>query len=121
MNIALTTDGSTLDSTVFYEFAGAPWLLIVNVDTMECTAIAHVVAPGSDEDMARKILEYRCEAVMTGKLTEKAFNILADEGVTRYAAAGMGVRKALAAMDNRELRFIRNPEGTDSCQGWHHH
>jgi len=37
MNIAITTAGSTLDSTLFCEFARTLYLLIVDVDTMACT------------------------------------------------------------------------------------
>ena len=121
MNIAITANGSTLDNTVFHEFAGTPYLLIVNVDTMTCTPIAHTCSPGSDEKLAQTILEHRCEAVITGKLEEQAFNVLADEGVTRYAAAAMSARESLEKMDNRQLEFIRNPEGTSICSGDHHH
>jgi predicted Fe-Mo cluster-binding NifX family protein len=84
MNIAVTTVDSSLESAVFCEFAKTPWLLIVNVEKMTCTAIAHSFAAGSDRELARIVLEHRCEAVITGKLDEEAFDALADEGVTRY-------------------------------------
>jgi predicted Fe-Mo cluster-binding NifX family protein len=120
MNIAITAAGSTLDSAVFHEFARAPWLLIVNVDDMACTPIAHSCAAGSDQELARVVLEHRCEAVITGKLNEKAFDLLADEGVTRYSAADMSVRAALEAMERRALGLIRNADGSDTCSGGHH-
>lgn len=121
MNIAITADGATLDSTVFYEFSQTPYLLIVNVDTMTCTPIAHTCRPGSDEQLAQTIVEHRCEAVITGKFEEKAFNVLADDGVTRYAAADMSALESLEKMDTRQLELIRNPEGTATCSGDHHH
>lgn len=121
MNIALTAHSSDPDSALFYEFAQAPWLLIINIETMECTPIAHTVAADSDQELARTILRYNCEAVITGSLDEKAFDILADEGVTRYTASGMNCRQAIDSMQNRALQFIRNPEGSDSCSGHHHH
>jgi hypothetical protein len=43
MNIAITTSDATLDSTVFYEFAQTPYLLIVNLDTKAFTTIAHLI------------------------------------------------------------------------------
>ncbi len=119
MNIAITTNDSSLDSEVFCQFAQTPYLLIVNVDTMGCTPIAHICAEGSDQELARKVLEYRCEAVITGKLTEEAFNILADDGVTRYIANNMSARAALEAMEKRELNFIRNVDGSATCSGDH--
>lgn len=119
MNIAVTADGDSLDSTVFREFSKTSFLLIVDIDTMSCTAIPHAIRPGSDEKLAQIILEYNCEAVITGKLEEKAFNLLADNGITRYAAANMSVSQSLKQMHNRKLEFIRNVEGTSSCSGHH--
>jgi predicted Fe-Mo cluster-binding NifX family protein len=120
MNIAITTTDSTLDSAVFYEFAQTPYLLIVNVDTMTCTPIAHTYVAGSDQDLARTILKYRCEAVITGKLSRETFDVLADDGVTRYVAANMSARAALEAMERRELDLIRNADGSNTCSGDHY-
>ncbi|MGD9950921.1 MAG: NifB/NifX family molybdenum-iron cluster-binding protein [Desulfobulbus sp.] len=121
MNIAVTASDPSLDSIIFEEFSQTPYLLIVNVETMECTSIKHVVSLGSDTALARSILEYRCEAVITGKLPEAAFDIIADDGVTRFFAENMSVKEALDAMDRRKLGLIRNPQGTDNCSGEHHH
>ena len=120
MNIAVTAAGESLNSLVFREFARTPFLLIVNMETMECTAIPHDPKDGSDLAMARTILEYNCEAVITGKLGEDAFKILADEAVTRYAGTGMTAAYALEAMENRELELIRNADGSNECESSHH-
>lgn len=117
MNIAITAHNADINSLVFQDFASTPFLLIINVDTMTCTPIAHTCAPGSDQHLARTILEHDCEAVITGTLTEAAFNILAKNHVTRYAAANMTAAYAVATMEHRELSLIRNPEGTDECHG----
>ena len=117
MNIALSTSGPTLDSPVFPEFSSTPFLLIVNMDTMDCTSIPHTPHQGSDQELAAKILKYRCEAVITGKLEEKAFNILANDAVTRYFGPEMPAGAALEAMEARALRLIRNPEDTTECHG----
>jgi len=121
MNIAVAAMDSTLDSPVCAEFAQTPYMLIVNVATMTCTPFAHVVSPGSDCDLARIALAHRCEALIANTLTEKAFDILADDGVTRYAAVNMSAREALEAMERRELEVIRNPEGSGACSGNHLH
>ncbi|ADW17601.1 hypothetical protein Despr_1446 [Desulfobulbus propionicus DSM 2032] len=121
MNIALTTTGSTLDSAVTDEFARALYLLLVNVETMTCIPIEHTMSPGSDCELARIVLTHRCEAIITGTLTEAAFAILADDGVTRYRARNMTAREALDAMERRELDLIRNADGSGACSGSHHH
>lgn len=120
MNIAITTAEATLDSMIFPEFARTPFLLIVNVESMACTPIAHTCRPGSDQDLARMVLEHNCEAVLTGTLSEESFRILADQHVTRYVATGMSAHKALDRMERRELDLIRNAEGTDACVSTHH-
>jgi predicted Fe-Mo cluster-binding NifX family protein len=119
MNIAITTTGATLDSTVCPEFASTPFLLIVNAESLACTPIAHASGPGSDQDLARLVLEHDCEAVITGKLSEEAFRILADRHVTRYASRDMSAREALLAMERRELELIRNASGSAACSGDH--
>lgn len=117
MNIAISAAGPHLDSPVFDEFRNTPFLLIVNMDTMECTSIPHVPSDGSDRKLAAKILEYRCEALITGTIGTAAFNILANDAVTRYVGRGLSAGAALEAMEARELQFIRNPDGTDDCRG----
>ncbi len=120
MNIAISAAGSTLDSQIFDEFHRTPFLLIVNVDTMECTSIPHEAHEGSDAALANTILEHRCEAVITGKLGEEAFKILADDHVTRYVGSGLTAGMALEAMEARGLKLIRNPDGSDECNENHH-
>lgn len=120
MNIAVTTASDSLDSPVFGEFAQAPFLLVVNAETMRYTAIPHAPGQGSDVAMARTVIAHNCEAVITGKLGEQAFKVLADEAVTRYKGTGMTAAYALAAMEQRELEYIRNADGTDECASSHH-
>lgn len=119
MNIAVTAAGETLNSLVFGEFAKAPFLLIVDMETMKSTVVPHTPGAGSDTELAQKVVDFNCEAVITGKLEEGAFNILANAAVTRYAGTGMTAEYSLQAMENRELKLIRNPEGTDECTSVH--
>lgn len=121
MNIAITSTGSTLEAPVCATFAQAPYLLIVDVESMTCTVIPHTVAPGSDEQLARTILDHNCEAVITGTLAPAPFAILADAMITRFCATNLSARQALAAMDNRCLELIRNADGSGTCSGDHHH
>ncbi|MBM9614861.1 hypothetical protein JWJ90_11255 [Desulfobulbus rhabdoformis] len=121
MKVAVTAAGATPESAVFEEFAKAPFLLIVDVETMDCNAIEHAVSPGSDLELARKVAEHGCEAVITGKLSESSFEIIADEMITRYMAPGLTVKAAVEAMEGRRLDIIRNADGTTECKGDHHH
>ena len=59
------------------------------------------------------------EAVITGKLTPEAFDIIADDDITRYDGRGYFVQEALGLMDRNALKLIKNVEGTDECDTRH--
>lgn len=71
----------------------------------------------SDEELARKILEWNCECVLCGPIEREPFLIIADEGcVTRYNAAGLGFDNALKAFRGDALELIRDHIDGQGCQ-----
>lgn len=118
MKIAVVAEGKSLDSQVSEKFEKCLYLLIVNMNDLSITAINNEEVSG--ENLANEILKYDCEAVITGDIEERAFDILADACVTRYYGVGYSVEKALELMDNRSLKLIRSYDGTDNCGGNHH-
>ncbi len=118
MFIAVAADDQSLESLVSEEFILCKYLLIVDVDKMEYIAVKNEDDP-LGEVLARKITEYNCEAVITGKLTPQAFEIIAGDGVTRYDGRGHSVKEALDLMEQYALKLIKNPEGMDDCGGDH--
>ena len=118
MFIAITADDRSLEGLVSEEFISCRYLLIVDMDNMEFKAIENKGDPFG-ENLSRKITEHKCEAVITGKLTPQAFDIIAGDYVTRYDGRGHSVKDALVLMDQYALKLIRNLEGTDDCCGDH--
>lgn len=118
MNIAVVAEGKSLDSQVSEKFEKCLYLLIVNMNDLSITAINNDELSG--EDLANEILKYDCEALITGDIEEKAFDILADACVTRFYGVGYSIEKALELMEDRSLKLIRNFDGTDNCGGHHH-
>jgi predicted Fe-Mo cluster-binding NifX family protein len=118
MYIAVAADGESLGSPVSKEFVSCKYLLLVNMDNMQVSTIKN---PGelTGETLARKVVDYNCEAVITGRLTPVAFDIIADEDITRYDANGYSAEEALALMERNGLKFIKNVEGTDECDTRH--
>ncbi len=114
MNIAVAADGKSMDSPVSEKFVSCTHLLIVNMESMEFEALENKGGPFG-EVLSRKIVEYDCEAVITGELTQQAFDIIADNNVTRYDGRGHTVSKALDLMNRYVLKLIRNVKGTDEC------
>ncbi|NLE73006.1 MAG: hypothetical protein GX604_00005, partial [Actinobacteria bacterium] len=48
----------------------------------------------------KTILDHDCEALIAGKLSEEAFQVLADAAVTRYCGTGMTAAYACAFRRN---------------------
>lgn len=120
MNIAVACDGRSLSDLVSDHFGSCKYLLIVDMETMSVNAIENAFDQKGTE-LSRIVNEHSCEAVITGELTPEAFDILADECVTRYRGGGMAANRALLSMERQELRLIKNTDGTDECQVDHGH
>ncbi|MGC7873295.1 NifB/NifX family molybdenum-iron cluster-binding protein [Desulfosporosinus sp. SYSU MS00001] len=122
MNIAVATDGKSLDSKVSEQFERCSYLLIVNMNDLSITVIKNnkSLECSSAESLASEVLKYDCEALITGKIESLAFNILADANVTRFFSAGSSVQNALDLMEKNSLKIIKNFDGTENCGGHHH-
>lgn len=118
MNIAVACDGSSLSDMVSESFCECRYLLIVDMDTMSVKAIENQNRDNGAE-LARTAVKHDCEAVITGGLTSEAFDILADENITRYLGGGIEAARALALMESQGLRLIKNADGTDTCKVEH--
>ena len=65
----------------------------------------------SGEELARRIAEEDCEAVITGPIGDKPFRILADRfQITRYFGAGLSAKEALDLMNRGRLPLITDPD-----------
>jgi len=118
MKIAVTAEDKSLDSQVSDKFEKCLYLLIVNMNDLSITAIKNDESSG--EDLANEVLKHDCEALITGDIQPKAFDILADAFVTRYLGVGHSVQKALELMEERLLELIKTFDGKDSCGGHQH-
>ncbi len=118
MLIAVSAKGRELTSTVSKSFENCRWLLFVETDDLSIDAVRKT-EDTSPEDLAKMVAERDCEAVITGSLTPTIFDIIADACVTRYCGAGLTVKDAIEKMDHYTLEYIRNADGTDTCQSDH--
>lgn len=125
MNIAVAADGESLESQVSEELERCLFLLIVNVDDFTVTVIKSEELSGTSlgDNLARKVLEFDCEAIITGTINPTAFDILADAQVTRYFGAGHSVKEALEMCENRLLNIIKDEcsshEHSNECSSHH--
>ncbi len=101
MNIAIAVDGNVIGSQVSEQFERCKSLLIVNAETMAVTVIPN---PDATEDvvgeqLAQKVLDHDCEAVITGLIGSIAFEVLAGACVTRFLGTKYDGAMALEFMD----------------------
>ena len=119
MYIAATSEGDNIDSVISERFEECKYLLIVNTDDLSIVAKKNE-GEYSEEQLAYDVLEHDCEAIITGALIPKTFDILANACITRYSGIGYSVKMALGLMEKRNLDYLKNDEGTDTCSGTHH-
>ncbi len=121
MNIGVFVDGETLQSPVSEQLERCKNLLIVNVDTMDVIVVPNKLTKpdAAGIELAKVVLKYDCEAIITGKIRTKTFDIIADNAVTRYNGVGNDAATALEKMEGHALELIRDPNG-GGCSGSHH-
>lgn len=100
MKIAVTSKGILLDSEVDPRFGRAPYIVIVDVDTMEFEAVdnsANVNAfKGAGIQAATMVCDKGAEVLMTGYCGPKAFATLEAGGVKVVDDVTGTVRDAVA-------------------------
>jgi len=122
MNIAITVDGDVIGSQVSEQFERCKNLLIVDAETLAVTVIVNSESKGevAGEQLAQKVVEYDCEAVITGLIRSVAFEALAGAGVTRFLGTKYDGAMAMVLMHDNKLELIRDADGGTSCGGSHH-
>ena len=120
MKIAITASGQRLEDKVVKTFEESPFLIIYETETGDFKVIDHDHKKDPQGlEMANAVVSHQCEALLTGEIDEKAFYIIADEGITRFKADGMTVSEALPLMEARKLAYIRDYKGAPADH--HHH
>lgn len=129
MKIAAMTESPSLEGKIAKDFSSAGYLLILETDPVGVDAV-YPRGELSDCDLAGKVVEHDCEAVLCGPIEEAPFVILADEGcVTRYQASGLTAGAALREMEAYRLPMIPDfiggtgcgSGGEGACAGHHDH
>jgi predicted Fe-Mo cluster-binding NifX family protein len=121
MNIGITSNGQTLASKVSKTFEFCKYLLIVDTENLNIISSIKNDKEDRGNQLADEIIKHDCEAIITGDLNTPAFYTIADAQITRYSGLGYSVKEAIKLMEDYSLDYIKNPEGTDDCDGDHQH
>ncbi|EQB22221.1 Iron-sulfur cluster assembly scaffold protein IscU [Dehalobacter sp. UNSWDHB] len=96
----------------------ATHLMLVDVDKYEILEIISSSDPTArDVSFAEQAVKWDCEAIICGDIDQTAFEILADQGVTRYLGAGHTALEAIELMNAYHLPLIKEYNGGEGCQG----
>lgn len=99
MRVVVTAQGPTLGAPADPRFGRAKYLLLMDTDTGEHSAVDNKVnlnaAQGAGIQTGRKVVELGAQAVITGNVGPKAFTTLNAGGVAIYTGASGTVREAI--------------------------
>lgn len=119
MNIAITSEAPDTDALVPLTFKEAKILMIIDADKSEVTHIYRKIDEENIE-MIKKVLEFDCEALICGPLEKEPFEMLVEQGVTRYNGVGHKVCKAYDYMNRYKLDWIADYIGGPGASGHSH-
>lgn len=121
MKIGITTEGKELDSLVATDFENSSYCLIVETDDLSFRVYSNEEKnTGKGMDMARAVVDSGCEAVITNRILQPAFDELAGACITRYAGESFSAKDALDLMEVYQLNLIRDYEGAGPHIHEHH-
>ncbi len=113
MKIAISASGPTLEAAVDPRFGRAPYILIVDPDTLEFEAVANQMnlqaAQGAGIQTASLVARYKPQAVLTGNCGPKAFQTLQAAGIRVIVEVGGPVRRAVEQFRAGQLNATQAP------------
>ena len=112
MKIAVTSTGKTLDSQVDQRFGRAAYFIVVDIETMEFSAVDNqnvAAAGGAGISSAKNVIDVGAEAVLTGNCGPNAQSTLSAAGVKLYTAVQGTVSEAIELFKSGKLNESAGP------------
>ena len=107
MRVCVTAEGEDLDALVAEEFGHAPFLLIVDPDTMKVEVFDNVLVDtdiGYGIQTAENIIHLKAEVVITGFVGPHGVKKLESKGIKLVTDEEGTVKQALDAFNRRRQR-----------------
>ncbi len=125
MKIGVTAAGANIDSLVDERYARAPYLIIVDSDTMEFKAVVNQNAnktSGAGTGASQDLIKEGSDVIIGINVGPKAWDVLKEFEVKVYRAKkGMTVKEAVDAFNRGELEEIHEPSEPPEGHEHHHH
>ncbi len=106
MKVIVSSQGENLDSALSAVFGRCPTFVLVDTETMAAEAIANPAmsqSGGAGVQAAQFAVSHGAEAVLTGNLGPKAFQVLQAADVPAYLATQSTVGQAVEAFKAGQL------------------
>ena len=117
MKIAITSKGTDLNAQVDPRFGRAPYILIVDVETMECEALDNSenvnAFKGAGIQAGTMVGERGAEVLMTGFCGPNAFKVIEAAGIKVISSVSGTVREAVELFKTGNVAYTdaANVEG----------
>jgi len=107
MKIAVTAQGTALESQVDPRFGRAKYFVVIDTDSDDFEAVDNAqnlnAAQGAGIQAARNVAELGVEAVLTGHCGPNAFRTLTAAGIKVFTGASGSVKEAVEKFKSGEL------------------
>ena len=114
MRIAVTSQGSSLQSGLDPRFGRAKYFIVMDTETGAFSAVDNDAnlnaAQGAGIQAAKRIVELGVDALITGHVGPKAFSALQAGGTKIYAGASSTVAEAIAQFQAGQLAAAASPD-----------
>lgn len=114
MRVVVTSQGPALDSLADPRFGRARYLILMDTDTGEFSAVDNDVnlnaSQGAGIQTGKKVVELKAQAVITGHMGPKAFAVLNAGGVAVYTDSSGTVGQVVEHFMAGTLRQVHAPD-----------
>ncbi len=113
MKVAVSSQGTTLDSMVDPRFGRSQSFIVIDTETGEFSSHDNTqnlnAAQGAGIQAARNVINLGVEAVITGNLGPKAFTTLQAGQITMYIDAQGTIQQAVDQLKSGQMQPVSQP------------
>jgi len=113
MKVAVTANGRDLSSMVYEAFENSPYLIVFETDDDSFEVY--------EENFTEVIVKENCEVLITGVIEAPAFEVIAENHITRLVGTSHEVKEAIVMMDRYQLSYIKGYNGEPEHNHDHDH
>lgn len=120
MLIAVAVTDRTAKAPVCEHLEDAKYLFIVETDRNEVLKVLSCDEGQADLLCAKSTVDENCEAIICGDMDVEAFDLLADNMISRFYGWGATASQAVRMMLDNRLQLIREARNGGHCAGEEH-